>query len=554
MSLNEQQLAVVNSTANRILCLAGAGAGKTHTMIERLKHLVSNGVSPNNILVLTFTNAAATEMRSRYQKFASDGGMPEFRTFHSFCYSLICSDGVVRNKLGYRDIPTIIDDVTEKRVRTTILSELSLKIPVAVLEKTKKPSPKEKASLDLYDKQFRKYLIRTSQITFDILCYDICKLFKDSDQTIFPYKVKYKYIFVDEFQDTDPKQWEFVNSFKSSDLFVVGDVSQSLYSFRGADSTIIKSLAKFPEWTTYKMNRNYRSTKQICDFANKISHRYADESTYLEMWSDRSGDKVKCISYEDEEEIFASIRKNLTRNKGTAAILARTNREVYNICQHLEKYDIKYATNSTDKHIGYILSSVADNGFYIDFLSSLLDTEHYLTYIKRSQLEKPEDPVKFILTNFSTPYMKLVNDKVENIRLYLTNGLKREDSPVKLCINVIKRFRSDYDGIPNCSCTLTSIINAAIEELNILTKDGNGIYVGTVHSVKGLEYDTVFVTGVGGKSFPIRDQEQNNIYYVACTRAKNKLFIYVDESCDLINSIEEIINKTGDYEYENQID
>lgn len=550
MSLNEQQLAVVNSTANKILCLAGAGAGKTHTMIERLKYLVSNGVSPNNILVLTFTNAAATEMRSRYARDISNENIPEFRTFHSFCYSLICSDNVVRNKLGYTSIPSIVDEVTEKRIRTTVLSELSLKIPMAVIEKTEKPSPKEKDALDLYEKQFRKYLIHTSQITFDILCYDICKLFKESDQTIFPYKIKYKYIFVDEFQDTDPKQWEFVNSFKSSDLFVVGDSCQALYGFRGADSTIIKSLAKSPEWTTYKMDRNYRSTKQICDFANKISSKYADESTHLEMWSDRSGDKVECISYGDEKDIIADICKKLPHINGTVAILARTNREVYNICQHLEEHDIGYTTNSTDKHIGYILSSIADNGFYIDFLSSLLDTEHYLAYIKRSQLEKPEDPVKFILTNFSTPYMKLVNDKVENIRLYLTNGLKREDSPVKLCINVIKRFRSDYDGIPNCSCTLTSIINAAIEELNVLTKEDEGVYVGTVHSVKGLEYDTVFVTGVGGKSFPIRDQEQNNIYYVACTRAKNKLFIYVDEVYDLTNTFGEIINKIGDYEYE----
>ena len=146
MSLNEQQLAVVNSTANRILCLAGAGAGKTHTMIGRLKHLVTNGVSPNNILVLTFTNAAATEMRSRYARDISNENIPEFRTFHSFCYSLICSDNVVRNKLGYTSIPSIVDEVTEKRIRTTILSELSLKIPMAVIEKTKKPSPKEEFS------------------------------------------------------------------------------------------------------------------------------------------------------------------------------------------------------------------------------------------------------------------------------------------------------------------------------------------------------------------------------------------------------------------------
>ena len=116
MSLNKEQLQAVNSNSDRILCLAGAGAGKTKSFIDRISRLVDDGVAPSSILALTFTNAAAAEMRSRYEDKNIGKGVPEFRTFHSFCYSVLCKDPAVRSALGYDGVPGIATDEQEKAI------------------------------------------------------------------------------------------------------------------------------------------------------------------------------------------------------------------------------------------------------------------------------------------------------------------------------------------------------------------------------------------------------------------------------------------------------
>lgn len=541
MSLNEQQAAVVQSTANRILCLAGAGAGKTHTMIERLRYLVANGVSPHNILVLTFTNAAATEMRSRYIKSETDVA-PEFRTFHSFCYNLICTDKMVQERLGYKEAPAIIDEISEKRIRTTILSELSIKIPAKVLDGQVEPSIKDRKSLEIYERQFRKELLRTSQITFDILCYDVCKLFTTNDESIFPYKVRYKYIFVDEFQDTDSKQYAFITAFKNSNLFVVGDASQAIYGFRGADSSIIKALAKSRDWTTYKLDHNYRSTEQICQYANAISKRYADDAIYLQMQSDVNGEKPKIHYYSNLDSSYQDLCEKVRLLDGTTAILARTNREVVEIGKTLAMHEIGYVTNTTDDHVRYILMSVLDSGFYADFLSSLLDMSTHLNCIRERQLQQPIDIPEFIIDNYGNGYMKHVQRKVDTIKQSVTRGLSGNQSPSALCQWVIQQFRPSYSDMPtSVENTVNSVIQTAITILEQMSQTDSAIYLGTIHSVKGLEYDNVIVTGVYDNSFRIKNEEMNNLYYVACTRAKTRLIVYMRdvEDADDIDRITE---------------
>lgn len=544
--LNEQQEAVVKSTANRILCLAGAGAGKTHTMIERLRYLVANGVSPRNILVLTFTNAAATEMRSRYIQSETDEA-PEFRTFHSFCYNLICTDKMVQERLGYRETPTIIDEISEKRIRTTILSELSIKIPAKVLDGQSEPSIKDRKSLEIYEKRFRKELLRTSQITFDILCYDVCKLFTTNDESIFQYKMRYKYIFVDEFQDTDSKQYAFITAFKNSNLFVVGDASQAIYGFRGADSSIIKSLAKSRDWTTYKLDHNYRSTKQICDYANAIAKRYADDTIYLQMQSDVYGDKPNIHYYSDLDSSYEDLCERVRLLDGTTAILARTNREVADIGKALVMHEISHITNTTDDHVRYILMSVLDSGFYADFLSSLLDMSTYLRCIRDRQVQQPIDIPEFIINNYGNGYMKHIQRKVDTIKQAVTNGLSRNQSPAALCQWVIQQFRPSYSDMPTAvENTINSIIQTAITILEQMSQTNSTIYLGTIHSVKGLEYDNVILTGVYDNSFRIKNEEMNNLYYVACTRAKKHLIVYIREAEDNIDGIDRIAETFGE--------
>lgn len=819
--LNEQQLAVVNSTANRILCLAGAGAGKTHTMIERIFKLVSDGVNPESILVLTFTNAAAAEMKCRYLNKCKSEKTPEFRTFHSFCYNLICTDEEVRHAIGYMDVPSIIQDVTYKKFQTQVKTELHIKLSDEIINGKKKSlSVSEQSSLDLFNKRLRKLLIQSSLITFDILCYDICKLFQTHHWAIFPYTLKYKYIFVDEFQDTDPKQWEFVSSFEDAKLFVTGDAPQCqpagtkitmadmsvksiedieigdrlltcyihegryikhtkknkdrytkrvtgisthfadnvvritsdthsscytkdhityakihyegnensyvtylmsndrgwwrvgstklflgsqndgfglrirmrnekgnrvwilgvyesatdawmneqlaaykygipqitwvhknvkfdiedavklyaelgdledkakiclsaygrdicyplftdadinkhfsklhlfecrvgnlipgifdiiypeyrlnqqcipilrnnyeviksiepeanqivyglevedyhnyvgdgilthncIYSFRGADSSIIKSLADNSDWTTYKLDHNYRSTKQICKFSNDISSDYASDKYHIEMKSDRNGEDVN-VEYlpADYDTEYMDVVELLSDLTGTTAILARTNKEVRNIQLWLQEQNIEFSTNSSDTYIEYILKSAVDDEFCSDFLSSLLDSEHYSAYMRDISINHPADKTEWLIKNYSTSYIKYIYDKIVDISSHISTHL-RNNSMAEIsdcCKWIIKRFLPKYDGIPEISSpTKYGIIDAAWNVLNHIDRTKNPVYVGTIHSVKGLEYDNVIVTGVESPSFRINNEDMNNLYYVACTRAKNRLFVF----------------------------
>ena len=226
--LNEQQQQAVDSDELKILCLAGAGAGKTATMIERITRLTNEGVNPMSILVLTFTNAAGFEMKERYKKANPGKVIPEFRTFHSFCYSLIVKDRNVRRALGYVDVPTIIEEVELKKVQTEAKMMSGVHLSEAKLRGEGTLSQQEQYELELYKKALKRLIREKNIITFDMLCYDVAGLFIQNDPSVLKYKGQYKYLFVDEFQDTDPKQVQFLNSFDSKDVhfYFVGDCLQ----------------------------------------------------------------------------------------------------------------------------------------------------------------------------------------------------------------------------------------------------------------------------------------------------------------------------------------
>ena len=270
--LNKAQNEVVQSNADKLLVLAGAGTGKTTTMLARISRLIDEEKADvQSILVLTFTNAAACEMRDRYRRSHPNQQTPTFCTFHSFCYSLIAGNRDVARRLGYfKGTPFIADETMLHKVKTMCRQKCGTKISDDKLNGKISVTKSEQFQKDLYWKQYNKLLREQNIITFDIMCYEVCKLFVSDDSTISASKDRFKYVFVDEFQDTDPKQWEFVSSFSHSNLFVCGDAKQSIYAFRGADSSIIKSLAENPEWTTIKLSENYRSTAQICDYSNGI--------------------------------------------------------------------------------------------------------------------------------------------------------------------------------------------------------------------------------------------------------------------------------------------
>ena len=179
--LNKEQQHVVDSNAKQILVLAGAGTGKTTVLISRVARLVASGVKPTSILGLTFTNAAASEMRERYKRICKTTDTPMFCTFHAFCYSLIIQDTAVRNAIGYKGIPDIAKDADLKRIEMSVKAQCGVKLSHdALMRNTEPASLKGAMQYRVFRKQYEKKLKQENLITFDIMCYEVGKLFVDN--------------------------------------------------------------------------------------------------------------------------------------------------------------------------------------------------------------------------------------------------------------------------------------------------------------------------------------------------------------------------------------
>lgn len=811
-NLNEQQQAVVDCNDDRILVLAGAGAGKTFTMLKRINRLVSDGVRPSAILVLTFTNKAAFDMRDRYKSTYPGKAIPEFRTFHSFCYHLIVTDSAVRKQLGYAKVPNICEEAELKRIKTRAKMQCNIKLSDSKLNgEVPLSNPKEKQEYDIFMKCVKKTLIKENIITFGILADEVSLLFTQNNEVIQHYKNQYQYIFVDEFQDTDPQQVRFISSFHDTKFCVIGDCLQCqpagtsvwidsctrkniedivpgdtvlsycpkwgyyrkdsnlrivkavsshfadnivevasanhsskytkdhityakihlegnedkrvvylmhnsekgwwrigecalflnkgvdfgprhrmheekgdqvwilkmcdnskeaswyeeqlaafkfgipdttwqfsniyryteatmhklydnipdiyaraerclayygldinhpffdaktngnqhfsklhqfeirvcnlipevmdivvpkciddsssllhnsyeqimsitscdsemvysldveedhnyiadgvlthncIYQFRGCTNEIIKVLAKDSAWTKIKLFENYRSTNQICNFANKMS-TYADAEYRIEMRGQRDGDRVEVIpgahcGYNPVDSYHLSIlvdRLKDIKDGKDIAILCRTNKEVSYVCSKLKEEGILFSSGQRNDDALNILKSVVDNDYMLDWLSSLLPAEKYAEYIRLAAQE--ENPDIFWFADHYN-HVESIKERGKTI-VKIRNILKSNKPNISKAFDIFKCLGIKSGDTLNMS-EEDDVLSTVID---IMEAQGDqNIYVGTIHSSKGLEYDTVYVMGVDDRSFRLGTEDMNNLYYVALTRAKNHLVVF----------------------------
>lgn len=522
MGLNREQQLAVDCNDKKILCLAGAGTGKTFSMISRIERLINDGISPLNILVLTFTEKAAFEMTERYTKNHKGAISPKFCTFHSFCYSLIIENSKIRKELGYSAPPNVIDENEYKQIMSRLKLKLGLKISDKKLFGKEFMSMKEKSEFEILQKAFKNELKKQNLITFDLMCYSICELFKNNNSLVDSYKERYKYVFVDEFQDTDPKQYDFICSFKDSNLFVVGDIQQSIYGFRGADSSIIKSLADSSDWTTIKLIHNYRSTKQICDYSNHICQ--LDANYVIALEADKDGPEVQSKLL-PSSEIKKVLRDTILKSclSGTTAILVRTNSEVKTIRSLLASLKICYTTNSnTLEDAEDVLKCCVDNDYALKYLSAQLSSNKYSEYMRLSIYDEKylniDEFLKLYLNDYNVA-------KVYSLITQIRNILKQPfKTPYQKCMEICGKLRLSNKDIKLSGSTNEDIINSILN--SNAEETAYDLYVGTIHSSKGLEYDNVLVFGVAGDKFKLTNEENRNIYYVACTRAKENLFVF----------------------------
>ncbi len=372
-TLNPEQRQAVKTVDGPLLILAGAGTGKTRVITSRVAYMIAKGISPDSILAVTFTNKAAREMQQRVAelvpKFNStdkNGNIqkPTICTFHSLCVRILRRH---IEKLGYKKNFVIYDEAEQLGVVRRLLSHIS--------DKSKKPDPyvvlslisrwrnSSVDSLNSVDadtaalarhliKKYKQTLKASNAVDFDDLILLVLQLFKDHPASLEECRNRYRYIMVDEYQDTNGSQFNLINSLacEHRNFCVVGDDDQSIYGWRGAEVANLLDLEKyFPEVKTVKLEQNYRSTNTILNAANALIKNNSQRRE-KKLWSNKGeGDPITVWGFRDDEEEAQAIVEEINYNQRIKkirwtdqAILFRTNQQSRSLEAALRKADIRY--------------------------------------------------------------------------------------------------------------------------------------------------------------------------------------------------------------------
>lgn len=594
LKLNKEQLEAVKQTEGPVIVFAGAGTGKTRTLTSRVAYMISEcGIDPKSILAITFTKKATNEMRERiHALIGSDANKVTISTIHALCAKILRQTIHV---LGYQNNFEIIDDEDSFRIVNEIYKELELS--------RKYLSPRAAYSMISNYKNgigelfginlsiYRKYqekIFEANQVDFDDLLLLTEKLFNEFPDYLEYYQNKYKYILVDEFQDTNIVQYNIIKMLaqKSSNLFVVGDDDQSIYSFRGANVLNMKQFGvDYPNALKVILSQNYRSTSEILRGTNSlISHNIHREKKQLTTSIKGTSKDIVIFNtgyYEDEPRFIASEIKSLI-NKGyeysDIAILYRNNvlsrgiekaliergipYIMYGGFQFLRRKEIKDIIS----YLKYIIDP--NNLFHFKRIINLKSRgigdktiEKLVDYQTKNNVNLFDSIDLFHKMNPSTKTQELVAFKEEIIDLmdkinkmdlvtfydYLLEKteyieiLKETeiDETFKERVDNLKEFKSILYSLEHDETledlTTTEKLSAGFDNIILDESAGtnfstDGVVLSTVHSVKGLEFKVVFVTALEEGIFPsLKDdsdiEEERRIAYVAFTRAKEKLYL-----------------------------
>ena len=592
--LNSEQLKAVNHINGPMLVLAGAGSGKTKVLTNRIARLIEEGVSPSNILAITFTNKAAKEMKDRITRLVGVTAYNiQISTFHSLGLRILKEN---YSLLGYDKNFTIIDSDDVLTIIKKIMKELNLsKDYYNPREIKNKISSAKNAIMSVEDfskvefdhkvvevyKIYTKKLKQGNSVDFDDLLILPIKLFKTYPNVLEEYQDRYKYILIDEYQDTNEAQYTFskILASKYRNIFVVGDNDQAIYAFRGANYKNILNFEKdYPEAKSVVLEENYRSTKTILNAANDVIKNNKERKS-KNLWSNKPvGDKItyKLVGTEKEEASFVADEIKSLLEQGVKeediAVLYRTNAQSRVVEEYMLKKNIKYRV--VGSFYFYNRKEIKDLLCYLRLISNHKDDVSLLRIIntpKRVIGEKTIDNLTTLAVEQSSSiyeaitsgkelaFKNLIEELTEESKtLSLTelveailekSGIKKELSSSKLLEDEIRLENlNEFKGVTKSyeeeqgSATLEDFLDeiSLVSDLAEHQDGSNRVSLMTVHSVKGLEYDYVFIVGMEEGIFPhynaINDgsqsaiEEERRLCYVAITRAKKKLYILAAKS------------------------
>ena len=603
-TLNIEQKEAVFHTEGPLLLLAGAGSGKTRVITHRIAYLVEEmGVRPWNILAITFTNKAAGEMKERVQQIVGFGADQIWvSTFHSTCVRILRRH---IDLLGYDTNFTIYDSDDQKNVMKEVLKRLEIdtkqlkeKIVLSAISRAKDSliSPAEFRLNSMGDyrqekiaqayEEYQKELKKNNALDFDDLINLTVELFKVQPAILEQYQERFRYISVDEYQDTNTAQFELIRllSSKYRNLCVVGDDDQSIYKFRGANIKNILDFEKyFPDAKVIKLEQNYRSTKFILEAANEVIKNNMERKEKALWTGKEQGERLHFrqfdSAYEEAEYISFDIlkkRRNKEADYGDCAVLYRTNAQ----SRMMEEFFVR-------EGIPYDL--VGGTNFY-----SRKEIKDILAYLKTIDNGRDDLAVKRII---NVPKRGIGAATLQKVQKYATEenisffdalteaeripGLGKAEGKLVAFANMIQVFRSkvkvyglknlmedildtigykEYllengeedagDRMENVDELITKITIfeqeqeeptlsgfleevALVAEIDSLEEDSNRVLLMTLHSAKGLEFPIVYLAGMEDGIFPsymsITDEdpmaieEERRLAYVGITRAMREL-------------------------------
>lgn len=603
-TLNKEQKEAVFHTDGPLLLLAGAGSGKTRVLTHRVAYLIDEmGVNPWNILAITFTNKAAQEMRERVDKIAGFGADQVWvATFHATCMRILRRH---IDRLGYDTNFTIYDTDDQKTVikqvckrlnidtkiykERTLLSEISSAkdelVDVREFEVKSAGDYRKSVTARVY-REYQETLKKSNALDFDDIIVKTVELFKSCPEVLHNYQERFRYIMVDEYQDTNTAQFELIRLLADGyrNLCVVGDDDQSIYKFRGANIRNILDFEKvYPEATVIKLEQNYRSTQNILDAANTVIRNNVGRKDKA-LWTEKgAGNRIHFRQFDnayEEAEYIADDIADKVKKDGLAyadcAVLYRTNAQSRLLEERMVVEGIPY-------HV------VGGVNFY-----ARQEIRDVLAYLKTIDNGRDEVALRRII---NVPKRSIGNASLEKVADYAQRkditlfdalceadqikGLGRAESKIKGFVNLIRVLRSGLS-----SYTLPDLIKALLENIEyaeylkdqdeesaedrlgnvdeLITKaaayeethdepnlsefleeimlvadidnveDGdNRVLLMTLHSAKGLEFPVVYLAGMEDGLFPgfmtiasddpMEIEEERRLAYVGITRAKEDL-------------------------------
>ena len=601
--LNKQQREAAMCTEGPLLILAGAGSGKTSTMTHRIAYMIEElHINPYQILAVTFTNKAAGEMRDRVEALVGEGLNMWILTFHSACLRILRKHAEV---LGYGTDFAVYDPTDQKTVVKNIIKELGLDTKkfkpayfLGAISKCKeqKISPaeyqlengddyKEKCIYEVYFR-YEKTLKKNNAMDFDDLLLNAVRLFEKDEAVLLEYQNRFRYIMVDEYQDTNMLQYQFVKMLAEAhdNICVVGDDDQCIYQWRGADIRNILEFEKdFKNAKVIKLEQNYRSTSNILDAAHSvIAHNRGRKPKKL--WTDHeAGNKITYFRAENERDeayfVAAEINriKTIDRKYSDFAILYRTNAQSrtfeealsnrgipYRVLGGLRYYDRKEIKdmlcymrlvqnhaddlaltriiNEPKRGIGgktleklTALASVRQESLF----ETLLDEEVVSSFSAKASanIEKLAELIAMLSIEQSNMRISDLYDELLVKTGYLKDLEDQNTLEAESRIENLMEFKSviyDYEkNDPNITLPEFMERIALLAEVDNHDADENAVVLMTMHSAKGLEFPFVFLPGLedglfpGWRAFDREDglEEERRLCYVGITRAKERLWL-----------------------------